>query len=240
MINKDKRSLVLLLALGDGCLHYIKNNNSLYGGITIDHGIEQADYQSWKAKLLSEVFNKNVNMRNGHKGKSVQVSVCAKRLRAWRKFCYPNNKKSIPKILKFIRHPEMALAVWLMDDGYVEPSITNKTLYSASFRLFTCNQTEEQQKEIIEWFQKIFDVTPKVKTMFDKRTNKTYPFLKFTTKDSLKIWNIIREFALQFKSMQHKFRHIEQIFKSRCVQPPHSFDNKSEEHDIVSALSNKR
>ena len=75
MFNKDKRSLILLLALGDGCLHYIKNNGTIYGGLTIDHGIDQADYQKWKAQMLSEITGRDVKVRTGHKGKSIQVSV---------------------------------------------------------------------------------------------------------------------------------------------------------------------
>ena len=222
MFNKDKRSLALLLVLGDGCLHYIKNNGKIYGGLTIDHGINQSDYQSWKAKLLSDIFNKNVKMRTGHKGKSIQVSICMKRLRAWRKFTYPNGKKSIPKLLKFIRHPELALAVWLMDDGYVEPSIytskdESKVNYGAAFRIFTCDQNDDQLKEIQNWLKINFDIDTKVR--FQTSKNKKYPFIKINQVNSLKLWNILRNFILQFKSMQYKFRYIEQIYQSKFLQP---------------------
>lgn len=207
MINKDKRSLLLSLILGDGCLHYIRNHGNLYGGLTIDHGLEQADYQSWKAKLLSDIFNKDVKVRTGHRGRSVQVSVSMKRFRAWRKFTYPNGKKSIPKILKFIRHPEFALAVWLMDDGYVEPSIHNDKVYGAAFRIFCCDQSPEELEFIMKWLKDNFDVDSKVR--FQKTRGKMYPFIKINAKDSLKIWKKIREFVLQFKSMKKKFRHAE-------------------------------
>lgn len=216
MINKDKRSLLLSLVLGDGCLHYIKNNGKIYGGITIDHGIEQADYQSWKAKLLSDIFNKEVKVRTGHKGKSVQVSVCLKRLRAWRKFTYPNNKKSIPHLLKFIRHPEFALSVWLMDDGYIDPSIENKKLYSAALRIFSCDQTEQQLSDIQKWLKDNFEVDSKIR--YQKTKGKSYPFIKINSSDSLKIWEKIRDFVLQFKSMQYKFRHLEHIYQFRISQ----------------------
>lgn len=216
MLNKDKRSMILCLVLGDGCLHSLTKNGKLYGAITIDHGIEQADYQAWKAKLLSDIFQKDVKLRTGHKGKSVQVSVAKKQLRAWRKFTYPNGKKSLPKILKFIRHPELAIALWLMDDGYVEPSITNGINYSAAFRIFTCDQTDQQQVEIMNWLKVNFDVESKVR--FTKKGNKRYPFIKINCKDSLKIWDKIRDFVLQFKSMKYKFRYIEQIYQSRIVQ----------------------
>lgn len=216
MLNKDKRSLLLSLVLGDGCLHYIKNNGKLYGGITIDHGIDQADYQSWKAKLLSDIFNKEVKVRTGHKGKSVQVSVSLKRLRAWRKFTYPNNKKSIPKILKFIRHPEFALSVWMMDDGYVEPSMTNGICKGAGFRIFTCDQSPQELEIIMNWLKDNFGVESKVR--YTKKGNTNYPFIKINQAGSLLIWEKIRDFILQFKSMKHKFRHIENIYQLKLLQ----------------------
>jgi len=214
VLNKDKRSLILCFALGDGCLHYIKNAGSLYGGLTIDHGLAQADYVSWKAKMLTEICGRNVKMRTGHKGNSIQVSVCMKRIRAWRKHCYPHGKKSINRILRFIRHPELATAIWLMDDGYVEPTIQNGKLYSASLRIFSCDETD--QAPLIAWFTKHMQVTPRV--LYQRR----YPFLKFNAKDSLLLWKTIRGFVLQFKSMQHKFRHIEQRFQFKMSTAPTS------------------
>lgn len=215
MFNKDKRSLLLSLCLGDGCLHY-KNGSNRYGAITIDHGLEQADYQSWKAKLLTDIFEKEVKMRTGHKGKSLQVSVALKRLRAWRKFTYPNNKKSIPKILKFIRHPEFALAVWLMDDGYIEPGMYNNKLVCISTRIFVCDQSEEEVNQIQQWFKQNFQIETKV--LYQKKGNKKYPFIKIYQDDSLKLWEKIREFVLQFKSMKHKFRNIENIYQLKISQ----------------------
>jgi hypothetical protein len=223
MLNKDKRSIVLSMVLGDGCLHYIKNKNRIFGGITIDHGLQQADYQAWKAKMLSEIFDRDVKVRTGHKGKSVQVSVCAKRLRAWRKFCYPNGKKSLPKVIKYIRHPELAVAIWLMDDGYVEPSIFKndqgvKENKSARFRIFTCDQTLEEVEYLVKWFKENFNVNAKIKHHTDSRTKNTYPIIKFNEVDSLIIWNKIRDFVLNFKSMQYKFRYIEQIYQFKFLQ----------------------
>lgn len=216
LLNKDKRSLLMSLLLGDGCLHRT-------GKFVADHGIQQADYVAWKAELLSDIFGRNYQMMTGHKGNSVQVQACDRRMRSWYKFVYKDNKKSIPRILRFIQNPEMALAIWLMDDGYVESSISKlsdgtKKNYGARFRLFTCDQSEENQLRIISWFKENFNADLKVKYMHDKRTNKTYPFLKINGEDSLRIWHIIRTWILKFKSMQIKFRHIEQIYQYRILQ----------------------
>jgi hypothetical protein len=220
MDRKEKRSMILSLVLGDGNLYNIKNNGKLYGLLTIDHGVKQADYQAWKAQLLSSLLNKKVRVRPGHKGKSVQVQVCWKRMRAWKRFIYKDKKKDLTRILPFITNPTFAVSVWLMDDGYVEPSFSKlkngtKKNYGARFRIFTLDQNLEQHEKIVTWFEDSLGVTPKIKIMKDNRKNKQYYFLKFTQEDSLKIWKDIREFVLQFKSMQYKFRYIEQIYQKK-------------------------
>lgn len=220
MLNKDKRSLCLSLILGDGNLHVQKAG---YGILSIDHGVTQSDYQSWKARLLSDVFDRNVKCRVGHNGKSIQVQVCNNVFKSWKKFTYPNNKKDISRILPFIRHPEFAMAVWLMDDGYVEPSYSkladgSKKNYGARFRLFTCDQPKEVQDKIISWIKTNLDVDCKIHYQFNSKQNKSYPFLKFNQEESLKLWIKIREFVLQFKSMQYKFRYIEDLYQKRVAQ----------------------
>ena len=220
MQNRDKRNIVLSMLLGDGNLHITRG----YGLFTIDHGIEQADFQAWKASLLSAALDRNVKCRTGHRGKSVQIAVCMKRFRAWHKFTYKHGKKDIARILPFINNPTLAIAIWLMDDGYVEPSFSkladgSKKNYGARFRLFTCDQTPETHAQIAAWFRLYFNIQIKIKFTTRKKDNKTYPFIKLSQEDSLKIWKEIRSLVMQFKSMQYKFRYIEQLYLSKCLQP---------------------
>jgi hypothetical protein len=210
MERKELRSYILSFVLGDGCLHYTSNKVS--GSLTINHGVKQADYQSWKAAIISQFVGRDIKVRSGHKGKSVQISVAFKRFKAWRKWLYPNGKKDITRILKHLYNPTFAATVWLMDDGYVESSFSklasgDNHLYGAAFRIFTCAVPEENQQIIIDWFTENLEVTPWVR--FQTRKGVKYPFLKFSVKDSLKLWEQIREFVLGFKSMQYKFRHME-------------------------------
>lgn len=220
-INRDKRSIVLSMVLGDGCLSY--HSKTKKGTFTADHGLTQADYISWKAKLLSDIFQRDVKVRTGHQGKSVQISVYDTRMTAWRKFCYPNGKKALTRILPFIKHPEMALAIWLMDDGYVEPSISkladgSKVNYGARFRIFTESQPLEDHVYFIDWFKENLKIEPSVKMYKCKKRSKSFPFLKFNQKDSLFLWEKIRHFVLQFKSMKYKFRYMEEIYQKRILQ----------------------
>jgi hypothetical protein len=225
MERKDIRSLLLSLILGDGCLSRTppSKTGKSYGILAIQHGEKQRDLLEWKASLINACLARNVKL-NYHKN-GPQIYLTHRRFKAWRKFCYPGGKKNILRILPFIRHPEFALAVWLMDDGYVEPSVDKKRnkLYSCSLRLFTCSVPVVDQEEIILWFQENFGVTPKIK--FQKRGRHNYvkhgddfPFLKLTTEESLKVWGSIREMVLQIPSMQHKFRYIEAIYQVRMIK----------------------
>jgi hypothetical protein len=223
MRNKDKRTIVLSMVIGDGCLGVYKTEYNKTARLTIDHGIQQADYQAWKAKMLSFIFEKDVRVRTGHKGQSVQLMVRNKKLRVWHKFTYPNGRKSIPAILKWITNPEMALAIWLMDDGYCEPSYSkladgSKKNYGARFRLFTNSQTQQEVEQIKTWLDNNFGLNVMIKHHLDSKTKERYPIIKFNNADTLKVWGLLREFILQFKSMKYKFRYAEQIYQARNVQ----------------------
>ena len=225
MQRKDARSLLLSCVLGDGCLHNDRRLNQ--GKFNMTHSHKQEDYLVWKAELLNKAFGSDCKVRPCKGGTAAQFQLSNNRFKAWHKFCYTSGVKEISKILRFIRHPELAVAIWLMDDGYVEPSINykkpEKPLYGARLRLFTCSFPIDRQKEIISWFEENFDISPKVK--FQKRskhhyvkTGQDYPFLQFNAADSMKLWKVIRSLPLQFPSMQHKFRHMETIYQRREAQ----------------------
>lgn len=213
--------MILSLLLGDGCVNLIQRGNKRYGYFIVDHGLKQADYQAWKAELLSHITGRKVKVRKAHKGKSVVVSVGMKRFAAWRKFCYTDGKKDIAKILRFINNPKFAIAVWLMDDGYCESSPDTlksgkKKHYSARLRMFTCETPKDKQYEIQDWLKNNLDIDTKVHQ--SKKKDKYYPYLKINQKNSLKLWSEIREFVLQFKSMQYKFRHLESVYQRKMLQ----------------------
>ena len=209
MLNKDKRSLLLCLAIGDGCLYEHKSSSGVYGGIAIEHGIKQADYHKWKAQLLAHIFEKDVKVRVSKGGQAVQVSVVTKRLRVWRKHFYHAGKKNRMKMLSYIRHPELVLAVWLGDDGY--------NLSSGGLRLFSCGSPDEHQPQILDWVETHFGVRGGIKVMRNQG-KKDQLYLRWNQAESLVLWKVAREFLLQFKSMRHKFRYIEHCYQSKCLQ----------------------
>lgn len=222
MRNKDKRTIALSMIIGDGNLHIDKKG---YARLSIDHGVQQKDYQEWKANLLSYALDRAVKTRSGHKGNSIQIQTTYNTFKAWYKFCYINNKKSIPKILRWIDNPYFALAIWLMDDGYVEANGKSKykdkvydKVTSARLRIFTCDQNENEQLEIINWFKLHIGIEPKIAYQHNKKRNIKYPYLKIKQEDSLKIWDNIRDKVLSIPSMQYKFRHLEHVYQFKSLQ----------------------
>lgn len=217
MTRKDKRSLLLSMVLGDGCLYIHKRGHKSYGAINITHCLAQLDYLTWKRDLVATCIDRQLNIRHfdntrgiGNKiSKQACVATTWIRFKAWRKFCYPNGKKDKSKILKYIIHPEIALAIWLMDDGYVEGKLDKKSnkCYSACFRIFVCDQSDAQIYDIQEWLIDKFGVNSKV--ALQKTRAKQYPFIKFSARDSMILWEVIRPLVLRFESMRHKFRFME-------------------------------
>lgn len=223
MLNKDKRNLVFCMLLGDGCIGVYKTDRYKTGRLVIDHGISQADYQAWKAQLLEIAFVQPVRLYTGHKGKSVQIQMRNKKFKTWHKFTHVNNRKSIPNILRWINNPWLAIAIWLMDDGYCESSISkladgSKKNYGARFRLFTATQTPEEMEKIKVWLDEKLGINCSIKYHKDTRQKKEYPLIKINGADTLKIWTKIREVVLRFKSMRYKFRHVEEIYQSKFLQ----------------------
>lgn len=230
MLRKDKRSMLLSLVIGDGCLHYHKRGHKTYGGLTIAHSTHQADYIAWKAKLIGSILGREIRLRKTSNSKGfgnenselIQIAASWKRFKAWRKFVYPKGKKDKSKILKFIVNPEFLIAVWLMDDGYVEGKINKKygKCYNANLRIFISDQNSDQCSKIQDWIKNKFGFTTVLK--MQKTRGKEYPFLKINSSDSLILWDKIRDFVLQFKSMHHKFRFLEMRYQYKKSLAQHT------------------
>jgi hypothetical protein len=217
MKRTEKRTKIFSLALGDGSL--FKNicktpkRTYTYGRFAVSHCDAQKDLVEWKARILSEVTGKNVKVRtflctsgfSAGKYKH-EARVQWRRFKAWHKFSYPNNKKDNARMLRWIDDPVFAAAVWLMDDGAAQ----GQKDYRPHFNLYTCDQTDESQNVIIEWFDKNLHVRPGLRRSWHKKRQKYYPHLWFSCDDSETLWNQIRHIVLPIKSMSRKFAVMEQ------------------------------
>jgi hypothetical protein len=238
LMNRDKRSILLSLILGDGCLHLSSpSQHNKMGYISIKHGYKQKDYVEWKARMVSHVLNKEIKVHSAiSKVKALdkeydqfKIQFGQKRMRSWRKFCYPNNKKSLRKILPFIRHDIFAAAVWLMDDGTVRTAPKKDTTerICVGMTLYLGDVFREEAEYAQKWFLDTFGVQTRLKwqKVKYKGSIREYPELIFHTQEALFIWSKIRNEVLAIPSMVHKFRAIEKRFhRIDLLQPQTHLD----------------
>ncbi len=116
-LSKKQMSIILGSVLGDAYI-YPK------GKICFEHGEKQRNYLLWKFSQLKSAACPKVsqvkrwdNRINKH---TISYRFFLRQyFRTLRKIFYPNKKKIIPKQIKAWLSP-LLLAVWYMDDGYLE------------------------------------------------------------------------------------------------------------------------
>lgn len=232
MLNKEKRSTLLSFLLGDGCLYghrnKVKQGNKIYSGeLIISHTYKQKDLLEWKKNIIENIIGKKLNMRKIQQNNNVwdiqttqyEIRFSSKKFRSWRKFCYPNNRKDLSRVLRFILDKDFALAVWLMDDGNCQATSATFHEKFTAIRLHTCDQFYETHVKLVEWFKNNYNVEPKIKIQYKKKTNRYYYYLVFNVVSSLIIWEKVRHVILTIPSMKYKFRTLENRYQLGVLQP---------------------
>ena len=238
MTNREKRSDILMMLLGDGNLHWNTKYNSATGYITIKHGPKQFDWLQWKKEIYNKASGKNAKtydkvsyvaaLNRSYNQQAFQSS--SRKYRTWYKMIYPGRKKDITRILKFITNPVLATAVWLGDDATVQTSRINHRKPELGRRavgliIYTCDQTVEQCEEIKKWFEYNLKVSPRIKfhNCVYKGEKKCYPIIKFTMTESLILWDKVRDILLQIPSMNNKFNKMEIQYQKNRHEHPERF-----------------
>lgn len=193
MQNKDKRSILFCFLLGDGRL-------STQGKLTIAHNVKDNDYVAWKTNILSKIAEKEINIRrfDDH----LTFSFNWNRLHAWRKFCYKDGRKCLDRILKYIEHPWMAIAIWLADDGWVD---NEGRIHIKSKDII------DDMGVFISWWR-----LNGIELKYLKYPNE-YIF-KLNRVDSAIVWSNVRETLLEIRSMRNKFSLLEKRYQTKLLQ----------------------
>ena len=105
--------------------------------------------------------------------------------------------------------------LWMMEQQKnikaKKKSIDGEQLYiRPAFHLCTHCFTEEENKQMADWFKRRYLVEPKI--AHDNRRDTRYSFLRFSAIDTEKIYKIIRPYVLQIESMKEKFKFIEDFY----------------------------
>lgn len=205
-MNKNDRSLLLGMLLGDGCLktkRHIKQDGteSVYFEYVLCHSIKQKDYLEHKLNLFHRIMGgkkPNLSYEKSPLGESVRFSRCHKSFRLLHKYLYSKDNKKFftDRVLNYLT-PE-AIAMWYMDDGGIKPTFRKDGSISSCQMVLSTYCTEQQADLILNYFLLKWGITGLRK--FHKKTNSWY--LVFNTGEGKKLEKVIAPYIIP--SMQYK------------------------------------
>ena len=172
--NKEKRAILLGMALGDGC---INNCNHL----VIRHSIKQKEYLEYKKSIVEQIYHCKLKTTFIQSGYQFQKSD-KKHFRIYRKWLYRDNKKVISNILRYLNL--QSIAFWYMDDGSLTAKKRNGKIHGYELTLNTYESKEENQK-IIDWFKDTLNIR------FTQCKGKGKYRLRMGTKEAKKFCSLI-------------------------------------------------
>lgn len=240
MHKKTIRELICSMLIGDGNIWKYR--------FRFCHSEKQYDYLKWKINLINEIFEqKNLP----HRMKTLGIKKNGKNyLRCdayldWSyitkflgKRCYKYNKKDFTYILSQIHSP-LHLAIWFGDDGWEHrpkyKHLDGKAYYSTPTLLLALgNCTEGEANLCIKWFEHKFKVSP-VKFLNNKKNCWS---LRFSSKDSKKLFLVISPILKEITSMKNKFWLS--YLKIQCEEQDTSYDKEDDTVQKTSSTKKKR
>ena len=110
-MTRDEKSLLIAMSLGDG---HVRPRGSL----SVQHSNKQRDYLSYKANLISKIFDCKININevNNNGFMQVRFEKSNRYFKLIRRWLYPLGVKIISRKMLNRLTPH-AIAIWYMDDG---------------------------------------------------------------------------------------------------------------------------
>ncbi len=205
-MNKNDRSLLLGMLLGDGCLktkRHLKQDGSesVYYEYVLCHSIKQQDYLEHKLNLFHKIMGgkkPSVSYEKSKLGESVRFSRCHKSFRLLHKYLYSNNNKKFftDRVLNYLT-PE-AIAIWYMDDGGVKRTLRKDGTVSSCQMMLSTYCSEQQATLILDYFSRKWGINGFKK--LHKKSNSWY--LVFNTTEGRKLEALTSPYIIP--SMQYK------------------------------------
>ena len=199
--NKESRNLLISMLLGDGTI----SNNNVF---KLSHGYKQKEYLKWKINLLNEYGIKNNGLKEyiSTKGYNTGDIVYYSQLsiipfiKLLRKIIYkPKKNYSNRKILN--RLNALGLAIWYMDDGYINIRKTNDKIHGFYIKIATCLSKENNQI-IIDYFKEVWNVS-----FYQFKEGKETYSLCCGTQEGIKFIEIVKPYIESCPSMIYKIQY---------------------------------
>lgn len=219
--KKNDYDIIYSIILGDGSVYKSGNSYTIYVG----HGASQKDYLEWKCDLINTTpisdnkfkVNSKLTSTNKQTNKKYLQYYFTKANKDYEQFfnCYYSTENRIQNILSNL-HSDRALAIWFMDDGAVvkrKAKHIDGSIYYNPPALHLCTHcfTEEENIEILKWFKKKYLIDGKLN--HDNKNGKRYTYLRFNSKEALKIFSLIKPYVNQLDSMKEKFKFFYEYYK---------------------------
>jgi hypothetical protein len=224
-----KNNKLLGTLLGDS---YIGKNHDKYS-FRSQHAPQQEDLLNDIAEELRKEYKKHVSVYFRRNRNIYELYLFDPSIAADRAKFYPNDKKNLPAILNEITNPELAVAYWLADDGCIHyaTDMSKRIHRSPKILLATCNESLEDQELLIKWLKKQLGVDATVTIQKNHKRNKSWPLLKFDVGNSYRLWMKVRHHILHLPSMKHKFRILEQEYRSDFYRKKYTHERPTSQVD---------
>lgn len=202
-ITKESRNLLIGMLLGDGTI----SNNNVF---KIAHAESQKDYLEWKIKQLNNCGIKNNGIKYYIKthGYNIGVPVYYTQLniipfiKVLRRVFY-KGKKIIGNRKLLNRLSPKEIAIWYMDDGYINIRKDKGRPCGFYIKISLCEPKEEVQT-IINYFKEVWNINF---YMFHEGKQEDSYSLCCGTKEGLKFIELVKPYVSEVPSMIHKITY---------------------------------
>lgn len=211
--KEEKKSVLIGMNLGDGCLHLGKKARNY--NITCTHNPKQYDYLIWKMELLKENLGKNywISEKKSHfSGKAIHNGNINKEYIMYQaslgshpmvtqlhKEMYDvNNKKIVTKNILQQLTP-IGIAIWFMDDGCLSYK-KNKdgSICSREITLHIQGFDDESQENIKNFFKERYNIDSKL------HKDRNHKRLWMNTTNAKKFLEIVEQYVKLVPCMNYK------------------------------------
>lgn len=213
--NKESRSLLIAMLLGDGTI--CKASNSTCCSMKIHQGRHQKEYAEWKAAQLDKfgIPNSGVveykTVTNFTHGEAWSNYICRINsnpfVNVLRRVIYkPEGKIFSRKLLN--RLTPLGIAIWYMDDGSLNfkkhtRSDGTKKVHGLFLRISTCLPKDILQI-YIDYFKEVWDIN--FYAVHEGKRAESYS-LCCGTNEAIKFINLVKPYVNEVPSMRYKIEY---------------------------------
>lgn len=213
--NKESRSLLIALLLGDGTI--CKGKNSKSCSMKIHQGRKQEEYARWKAEQLDKFgipnsgvveYKMSTNFTHGEKWSSYVCRINSNPfVNVLRRVIYkPEGKIFSRKLLN--RLTPLGIAIWYMDDGSLNFKKHTrvdgtKKIHGLFLRISTCLPKAILQT-YIDYFKEEWNVNF---YMYHEGSKPDSYSLNCGTNEAIKFINIVAPYVNEVPSMRYKIEY---------------------------------